>query len=198
MVAAVELRDGHGVEHAGLVGGELDVVVGQGGVDKRGNLLRMDGVDLLVALLLNGGGLVLGLVGADHAGKRGLARGSIRDIRHGVGLAGLDPAAVDQDGQAGIGAEGNQGLVGRAGIDRAQAQQHLILRQVMAVQGGAGPLIVLDGAVAIHEVFHRLGVSLIGVGDELVAFHNVIVLAQLPRGKDGKSEVGKGHDEQQQ
>ncbi|MGV0430329.1 hypothetical protein [Corynebacterium tuberculostearicum] len=68
----------------------------------------------------------------------------------------------------------------------------------MAVQGGAGPLIVLDGAVVIHEVLHRLGIGLIGVGDELVAFHNVIVLAQLPRGEDGKSKVGKGHDEQQQ
>ena len=82
----------------------------------------MDGVDLLVALLLNGGGLVLGFVGADHAGNSGFARRSGGNIRYSVGLAGLDPAAVNQDGQPGIGTEGDQGLIRGAGLGRAQAQ----------------------------------------------------------------------------
>ena len=82
--------------------------MGEGDVDKLCYLLRIDGVDLGVSLLLNGGGGVLALVVARHAHDGDFVVGGRIDLGHGIALIRGHPAAVDQEGLTGFGFKGDQ------------------------------------------------------------------------------------------
>ena len=199
MRAAVELGDRNGVEHAGLVVvGNLDVVRAQREVLKLAHLAGVDGVDLRVALVLDGGGGVDALGGAQHRGERHLAGGGRLDGRHGVALAGGDPAAVDEHGETVVRFEGHERLIRGAGLDGAQTQEDFLVREVAALQRDAGPFLVGDFAGGRHRISERDGIGLVGGLDLVIALDDIVVLAQLPRRERGECEVGKDHDEERE
>ena len=113
---------------------------------------------------------------------------------NGIALIRGYPAAVDQESLAGVGLKGNQRLEARSGLHRAQAQEHLILRKVVAGQLRAFPLLA-QGAIGGKDLGDRLGVGVVGLLNEVVALHNLVVFIQLPRCEHRERQIGKGDDE---
>ena len=197
MVAPVDLGDGNRVENARFVGRKLDVIGAQFGIGQLRNLFGVHGVDLRVALAINGRGLVFRLALAHEAlDGRSFLRGA-GNVRHGIGLPSGQPPAVYQEGRPIVGLEGHERLVRRARIDGTQAQQHLLVRQVVPGQRDAGPfLTVFRRAAIVDRAVNRHRIGIVSGFDLLVPRDNLVVFAQLPRGQDGKGEVGKNDYEQ--